>query len=459
MNRDIKRQYTNKLLEDLDIVFGHILSNRKDLLSATNSLLDSYETLLSGDYPVSFGNSDGKQSVLLKSIIELRNELNNFQPETNGYRDSLIGIRTKISNLASEIDIALRDGGGQSDNSTDELATVQVENDDNMITNEQSRQSEFDDQLLSDSIPTTSSLKVNRKDFEPSLSVSPVAFVSDDCHKPNSSESATNIGQNVMTKLHHFELFQNKLQFSKCYLCNNTILPLKTYQKCTKCDFILDQNCHQKIKVEWSILACKPILKKKFALNSNAIVLLKKCFCQIEQRGIEHRYLYTTNNNDQEACKLLDKYLGPSNSAIAISKLNINTICAMVINMLKRLDDSLIPSHQWNDFAKLSGNQWSNEEKVRYVEESISNGIAAIHRYALAMFMIHVKHLLVRNYSSHITKQILMDVFAKHLIRCPDVSENDNKQMQIKIFNVQADIMSALLNINIDFWKRCCEDR
>lgn len=75
------------------------------------------------------------------------------------------------------------------------------------------------------------------------------------------------------------------------------------------------------------------------------------------------------------------------------------------------------------------------------------------------MFMIHVKHLLVRNYSSHITKQILMDVFAKHLIRCPDVSENDNKQMQIKIFNVQADIMSALLNINIDFWKRCCEDR
>lgn len=310
---------------------------------------------MSGDYPVSFGNSDGKQSVLLKSIIELRNELNNFQPETNGYRDSLIGIRTKISNLASEIDIALRDGGGQSDNSTDELAPDQVENGDNMITNEQSRQSEFDDQLLSDSIPTTSSLKVNRKDFEPSLSVSPVAFVSDDCHKPKSSESATNIGQNVMTKFHHFELFQNKLQFSKCYLCNNTILPLKTYQKCTKCDFILDQNCHQKIKVEWSILACKPILKKKFALNSNAIVLLKKCFCQIEQRGIEHRYLYTTNNNDQEACKLLDKYLGPSNSAIAISKLNINTICAMVINMLKRLDDSLIPSHQWNDFAKLSG--------------------------------------------------------------------------------------------------------
>ncbi|OTF74305.1 hypothetical protein BLA29_002147, partial [Euroglyphus maynei] len=263
---------------------------------------------------------------LLKSIYDLHDELKNFHPETIDRQDRLKAIRDKISNLASEIDNVLRDVDGQVDNSCDE-------------------------HLFSDTIvPTESNSAINQNDSP--MPSSPKALVSD---VTTSSSSDVDIDSNIMKKFHRFELAQNIMHFSKCSLCDNAIIPYRTYHKCTECDYILDQNCHHKKKVVWSILPCKPIPKQKFQLNSNVIVLLKKCFGQIEQRGIEHRRLYfMNNNNSQEACKLLDKYLSPNNSAIAISKLNMNTICAMVINMLKRLDDSLIPSDQWNDFAKLS---------------------------------------------------------------------------------------------------------
>ena len=92
------------------------------------------------------------------------------------------------------------------------------------------------------------------------------------------------------------------------------------------------------------------------------------------------------------------------------------------------------------------------------------NEMIAIHRYALAILMIHLKQLLSKNYCYYLTKQILADSLGQYLIRCPEqqtmtIMNDNNKQIQIKILNIQKDILLILFDINVDFWKRFCDDR
>lgn len=172
---------------------------------------------------------------------------------------------------------------------------------------------------------------------------------------------------------HQMEYLQNRLRFLKCDWCDNSIRPLQYYYHCNLCNVILDKKCVKfspccNMKPETSKqpndhnTPVMNISSIKLKLDQYFINLLDHCLNNIEYKhigGKDERCYSIKRKHVKDANQKLNKLLIAINNRstngdfLKINQTNnVNNVCAFVIHLLLSLNESIIPSHLWNDFSK-----------------------------------------------------------------------------------------------------------
>lgn len=207
--------------------------------------------------------------------------------------------------------------------------------------------------------PVNSPNQVGTDSGSSSIMVTPeIVSAKDIVRNKISTQSHTSRSSN--NREHDFELVKNRLRFHNCQLCQSSILPLMTYYCCSKCDAQIDKTCFNK-KVMFCCVrkvSRTIVLEQMVAQSGIRMVpaILVKCCEEIELRASQCRSVYQ-EKCDKESSKILDKFLLESDaSQIKCHKQSVSILCSIVKEFLKRLEDPLIQSNKWNDFARVCGN-------------------------------------------------------------------------------------------------------
>lgn len=169
---------------------------------------------------------------------------------------------------------------------------------------------------------------------------------------------------------HQMEYLLNRLRFLKCDWCNCSIRPLQYYYQCNLCNIKLDKNClkfspccnKQSETLNTDGNSTPIISSVKLKLDQYFINLMEQCLYNIEYKhmnGKDERCYSIKRKHMKDANQKLNKlFIAINNKStngdfLKINQTNnVNNLCAFVINLIISLNDSIIPSHLWNDFSK-----------------------------------------------------------------------------------------------------------
>lgn len=72
-------------------------------------------------------------------------------------------------------------------------------------------------------------------------------------------------------------------------------------------------------------------------------------------------------------------------------------------------------------------------------------------RQTLSYMMLHLYKLLAKNNCSNLNMELLINIFSSLIVRGVNV-KSPSKHDQVKLINIQKQILSSLVNLTKDFW-------
>lgn len=306
---------------------------------------------------------------------------------------------------------------------------------------------------------------------------------------------------------HQFSKVKNHLNFIRCFVCDTSILPLRSYYQCQQCSIKLDQKCYERKGMS---LYCK---KRNLCLDYDLVEnVINKCLKQIDKdisgnmstsgnSRITDDYddddngLYPMMMNSakfSELEKWLDHYikervrfdLSKKNSSSIvqdvdderastnqiidseqdekeddndpwhISKLSSHSKSILIMLILNRLRDSLIPETLWNDIVRVCG-QMDLFEKQNLMMMLLETKLNFFEKRTIAILIKHLKGLICKN-SIHpnLSRQNLINRFGPLILRCPRSITLDRKRQQIYLIKIQQETIMILLELSKEYWKQ-----
>ncbi|KAF7493648.1 hypothetical protein SSS_02431 [Sarcoptes scabiei] len=477
MNQIENYKLSKKHLENLSTILFHLKQNREDLLFATKTLLRTFQ------------NEIESKRLMEKEIDCLKKQNGNLEQTRNQLEEDYIRMREQFTKTTLQLD--------RLEQSQKKFQTLMKRFQNQFKTGQWLDE---DKELLIESISKFLSI-TNRQEVdcgngseltnEDNLkSKGSSRIVSNFSRKKSNSKSIGKVFKKTNSNLskesfnrHQFSKVKNHLNFIRCFVCDTSILPLRSYYQCQQCSIKLDQKCYERKGMS---LYCK---KRNLCLDYDLVEnVINKCLKQIDKdisgnmstsgnSRITDDYddddngLYPMMMNSakfSELEKWLDHYI-KERVRFDLSKKNSSSIVQDVDDE-RASTNQIIDSEQdekedemirgtsqktlWNDIVRVCG-QMDLFEKQNLMMMLLETKLNFFEKRTIAILIKHLKGLICKN-SIHpnLSRQNLINRFGPLILRCPRSITLDRKRQQIYLIKIQQETIMILLELSKEYWKQ-----
>ncbi|KAJ0029655.1 hypothetical protein NQD34_004652 [Periophthalmus magnuspinnatus] len=247
-----------------------------------------------------------------------------------------------------------------------------------------------------------------------------------------------------------------------CYCCGKRMRFGKAVVKCRNCRVVVHPECKSKCPVGCSSMGptapgsqTKPGTNKPGSLESFCPVgrprvplLVMECISEIERRGLKERGLYRVPGGDRAVKELRERFLSGKTSLNLGKVEDVHAICGLLKDFLRKLPEPLITFRLHPRFMEAA--ELEDESGTVILYKAISE-LPPPNKDTLAIILLHL-HKVMASAECHMDHGNLCRVFGPTLIGHALAEPSPTTIM--KDTASQHKVMSRLLSVPVDYWKR-----
>ncbi|XP_055078448.1 rac GTPase-activating protein 1 [Periophthalmus magnuspinnatus] len=267
---------------------------------------------------------------------------------------------------------------------------------------------------------------------------------------------------NNTTGTKHVFISKTVIRPESCYCCGKRMRFGKAVVKCRNCRVVVHPECKSKCPVGCSSMGptapgsqTKPGTNKPGSLESFCPVgrprvplLVVECISEIERRGLKERGLYRVPGGDRAVKELRERFLSGKTSLNLGKVEDVHAICGLLKDFLRKLPEPLITFRLHPRFMEAA--ELEDESGTVILYKAISE-LPPPNKDTLAIILLHL-HKVMASAECHMDHGNLCRVFGPTLIGHALAEPSPTTIM--KDTASQHKVMSRLLSVPVDYWKR-----
>lgn len=261
----------------------------------------------------------------------------------------------------------------------------------------------------------------------------------------------------------HVFLSKTVIRPELCFCCGKRMRFGKTAAKCRNCRVLVHPECQSKCPPGCSSTAPPTPgsqAKKRLQLKAGSLEsfcpsehprvppLVVECISEIEGRGLQERGLYRVPGGDRALKELRERFLA-GKTALSLGKVeDVHVVCGLLKDFFRKLPEPLVTFRLHPQFMEAAETEDESGTVILY--KAISE-LPPPNKDTLAFILLHL-HKVMLSAECHMDHTNICRVFGPTLIGHGLAEPSPTTIMRDTAS--QHKVMSRLLSIPIDYWKR-----